>query len=200
MKNKNLTAVKAVYAIISVLLCVLGIFLIVVPGISAFLICQIGAIVMMVFGVIKLFSYFAKDQYKPALQHDLAFGILLIALGIITMLRTDMMFTLLCIILGIFVLADSLMKIQVAIDSKRIGIRRWWLILIAAVPAAVIGFMLVLCPFESAWVIMIFFGASLIAEGILSLITILTGTQIHYGLPEEKDDNFDKYMHMSDFL
>lgn len=163
---------------ISVLLCVMGIVLIAVPDFSVTLLCKLGGGIMMLFGLVKIIGYCSKDLYRLAFQFDLAFGILFMALGIILIIRTDVMVNLICIVMGICVLADALLKIQISIDSKTFGIQKWWLILAMAILTGVAGFLLVFRPSESIQVIVILLGISLITEGVLNLITILTAVKI----------------------
>lgn len=189
--NNRLRAAKLGYIIISIALCVLGVILITVPDFSAVLLCSIGGIIMILFGGVKILGYCSKDLYRLAFQHDLAFGILLIALGAVMIFRTNPMITILCMILGIYVLADGLLKIQIAIDSKAFGIRKWWLILSIAILTGITGFLLIFRPSESTRMIMILFGITLLAEGILNLITILTAVKIiRHQLPEKDDADY----------
>ncbi len=176
--NNRIKAAKIGYVMISVLLCVMGIVLIAVPDFSVTLLCKLGGGIMMLFGLVKIIGYCSKDLYRLAFQFDLAFGILFMALGIILIIRTDVMVNLICIVMGICVLADALLKIQISIDSKTFGIQKWWLILAMAILTGVAGFLLVFRPSESIQVIVILLGISLITEGVLNLITILTAVKI----------------------
>lgn len=178
ISNKYIQAAKSGYIIVSVLLCVLGAALIADPAFSVLLLCRISGLLLALFGAIRIVGYVSKDLYRLAFQYDLAFGILLIALGALMMLRTDKMANVLFSILGIYVLADALLKVQIAIDAKAFGIDSWWLILAAAVVAGVAGFLLVLRPSESAGAVMISLGAALLAEGALNFITILAAVKI----------------------
>lgn len=176
--NKRIQTAKIGYLIISTLLCALGILLVALPDFSAELFCRISGIIMLLFGFIKMIGYFSKDLYRLAFQFDLASGILLMALGIIMMLRANVMISIICIILGIYVLADALLKVQIAIDAKAFGIAKWWLILAAAVLTGIFGFLLVLRPSESARIMMVLLGLTLITEGVLNFVTILTAVKI----------------------
>ncbi len=178
--NNRLRIAKYGYIVLSILICALGITLIAVPDFSLSLLCWIGGSLLILFGVIKILGYVSKDLYRLAFQFDLAFGILLIVLGLILILRTDAMVSILCILLGISILADALLKIQIAIDSKAFGIPQWWLILCVAILTGVIGFLLLLRPYESAKIVMILLGISFLAEGILNLITVLTAVKIFW--------------------
>ena len=186
--NNRIKAAKTGYIIISILLCVLGIALIAVPDFSVTLLCVLGGGIMMLFGLVKIIGYCSKDLYRLAFQFDLAFGILFVVLGFILIIRTDAMVNLICIVMGICVLADALLKIQISIDSRAFGIKKWWLILAMAILTGVAGFLLIFRPSESIQTIMILFGIALIAEGVLNLITILTAVKIiRHQLPEVID-------------
>ena len=176
--NKRIQAAKLGYILLSVALCALGGVLIAVPDFSAALLCRLVGITMLLFGAVKIIGYCSKDLYRLAFQYDLAFGILLIALGGILLFRPDTMVQIICIIMGVCVLADALLKIQISIDSKAFGLEKWWLILVTAILTGVAGFLLVLRPMESARAVMILLGVTLITEGLLNLTTILTAVKI----------------------
>lgn len=176
--NKQIQVAKLGYIMISILFCMLGVMLMIVPDFSLSLLCKIGGGILILFGLVKIIGYCSKDLYQLAFQYDLAFGILLIALGAVFILRTEKMVNVLCLLMGMCILADALLKIQVSIDAKAFGISKWWLILTAAIITGVIGFLLIFRPSESAQIVMILFGAAIFTEGILNLITILTAVKI----------------------
>ena len=189
--NNRIKAAKTGYIIISILLCVLGIALIAVPDFSVTLLCVLGGGIMMLFGLVKIIGYCSKDLYRLAFQFDLAFGILFVVLGFILIIRTDAMVNLICIVMGICVLADALLKIQISIDSRAFGIKKWWLILAMAILTGVAGFLLIFRPSESIQIIMILFGIVLITEGVLNLITILIAVKIiRHQMPEVIDAEY----------
>ena len=189
--NNRIKAAKIGYIIISILLCVLGIVLIAVPDFSVTLLCVLGGGIMMLFGLVKIIGYCSKDLYRLAFQFDLAFGTLFVVLGFILIIRTDAMVNLICIVMGICVLADALLKIQISIDSRAFGIKKWWLILAMAILTGVAGFLLIFRPSESIQTIMILFGIALITEGVLNLITILIAVKIiRHQMPEVIDAEY----------
>ena len=183
--NNCIHTAKVGYIIISVLLCVMGIVLIVVPNFSALLLCRIGGLLLILFGFVKIIGYCSKDVYRLAFQYDLAFGILLIALGVILIFRSEIMVNVICIFLGIFILADALLKIQISIDAKTFGIRQWWLILSVALLTVVIGVLLVFRTSGSVRALMVLLGISLLADGIMNLTTVLSTVKIiHHQYPD----------------
>ncbi len=160
---------KIGYIVMSVLFCVLGVVLFVLPAVSVAWIGRLLGIGMMVFGVVKLVGYFSRDLFRLAFQYDLAFGALLIALGLVTLLHPNSAMSFLCIMFGIPVLADGLFKIQMAIDSHRFGVRSWWVVLLLAILTCVIGVLLVLRPGDGAQVLTMMMGISLFLDGVLNL-------------------------------
>ena len=121
---------KIGYIVMSVLFCVLGVVLLFTPGVSALWIGRLLGIGLILFGAIKLVGYFSRDLFRLAFQYDLAFGLLLMVLGIVTLSHPGDALSFLCVMFGIPVLADGLFKIQIAMDSRQFGIRNWWLVLV----------------------------------------------------------------------
>ena len=171
-------AAKIGYIIISVALCVLGIVLIAVPGFSAKALGIICGILLILFGAVRIAGYFSRDLYRLAFQYDLPLGFLLIALGVIMLTNPTALMTFICVTLGIYILSDSLFKIQIAIDSKRFGLTKWWLILAFAVLTGIRGLALMFRPGEGTDFLMIMLGITLLFEGILNISTVITAVKI----------------------
>ena len=80
---KQLKLVKNIYIVMSLLFCVLGIFLMARPKSSVKMLCVLMGIMLILYGAIKISGYFTRDAFCLAFQFDLAFGVLLAAVGII---------------------------------------------------------------------------------------------------------------------
>ena len=92
------------------------------------------------------------------------------------------------VIFGILILADALFKIQMSIDAKKFGLNLWWSILLVAVLTGVLGFLLLVRPFEAAEVMMILGGVSILFEGILNLCVEIYTVKI---IKNQKQDIID---------
>lgn len=169
---------KVGYIVMSVLFCVLGTALLLRPDVSVRWFGRLLGIGMLVFGAVKLVGYFSRDLFRLAFQYDLAFGLLLIALGTMTLCHPGDAMSFLCVMFGIPVLADGLFKIQIALDSHRFGIRTWWLLMGLAVLTCIIGALLVFRPWDSAQVLVMLLGISLLLDGILNLSVALCTVKI----------------------
>ena len=182
---------KIGYIAVSAVMCVLGVLLILNPDFSLFVFGVFAGVSLIVFGVIKIVGYLSRDLYRLAFQYDLAFGILMIALGVMVILEPDNVVDTICIAVGIAFLMDGLLKIQISIDAKTFGIKPWWLILSVAILAAVVGLLLLFRPAESVRTLMVFIGVSILADGILNLITVLSTVKIiRHQVPDTIEGEF----------
>ena len=181
MKNRctiPMWVAKAGYIVMSLVFCGAGVLFIAKPELSAVAISRALGAAMILFGLIKLVGYFSKDLFRLAFQYDLAFGLLLIALGILVLAKPAGVLDFIFVALGIAILADGLFKVQIAVDSKRFGISTWWLTLILAMVTGVVGLALVFRPWDSARLLTALLGAALLAEGILNLCVAVSTVKI----------------------
>ena len=176
---------KTGYIVMSLVFCAAGIACIANPGLSAAVIGRVLGAAMILFGAVKLVGYCSRDLYRLAFQYDLGFGLLLIALGALVLLRPAGVLDFLFTALGIAVLTDGLYKVQIAVDAKRFGVSAWWLTLALAVAAGLIGLALVFRPWDSARLLTILLGTALLAEGILNLcVAVCTVKIVNHQQPD----------------
>ncbi len=191
MKPRSVVPMKIAkygYIAVSVVFCLVGVALMVFPAPSARTIAVFCGVAMLVFGAVRLVGYFSRDLFRLAFQYDLQFGILLMILGVITLLKPDDMMNFLCISMGICILVDCLFKTRIAVDAKRFGIRQWWLTMGMAVITGVIGLLLAFRPSEAVDVIITLLGISLLSEGILNLSVAVSLVKI---VSHQKPDVID---------
>lgn len=176
---------KIGYIIMSLVFCIVGALLAFFPELSLELVGRTLGIAMIIFGGIKLVGYFSRDLYRLAFQYDLEFGILLVVLGLIVLIKPVNVINFIFIALGIAILADGLFKVQIAVDSKKFGIGTWWLILSLAILTGIVGLLLVFRPAENAKLLTVLLGISLLAEGILNFcVAVVTVKIIRHQQPD----------------
>ena len=135
MKSRSIAPMRVAkvgYIVLSVAMGSLGAVFIVRPETSAVALGRLCGGLMILLGVIKLVGFFSKDLYRLAFQYDCIFGALLIALGATVLLRPGGLLTVLCVALGLYILADGLFRMRMAWEARAFGIRLWWLIMTAA--------------------------------------------------------------------
>ena len=184
---------KTGYIILSLLMMALGLGLIVNPVLSVSYLGRTAGIIMIIFGVIKIIGYLSKDLYRLAFQYDLAFGMLIICIGIMVICKPDNLIDSLCIAIGIVTLMDGFLKVQISIDAKTFGIKKWWLILAIAIITIAVGVILVFRISDIQKILVIMIGISLLCQGILNLITaVFTVKIIKNQYPDIIDADFDE--------
>lgn len=180
---------KIGYMVTSLALCALGVLLMSKPRFSAAALGVICGVLLTVFGVVRLIGYFSRDLYRLAFQYDLTLGLLLVALGVILLLHPSSLLSFLCIAMGIYIFADGVFKIQIALDARRFGLPSWLVIFCVAVVTAGCGALLMFRPGEGSQLLVTLLGLTLLLEGILNFATVLTAVKIiKHQMPDDVID------------
>ena len=166
------------YIVIAVVFCALGIFLMDVPEKAVKIICVLAGILFIADGIIKIIGYFSRDFYCLAFQFDLGFGILMIAVGILILVRREAILRLIFVIFGLVILTDALLRIQMSVEAKKFGLKLWWAVLLIAVTTGIFGMLLLVDPAGGAKLTVIFTGVAFLLEGILKLCVVVYTVKI----------------------
>ncbi len=158
--------------------CILGIILTFFPEVSLSLLCRTAGAVMLISGIVRIIGYFSKDLYYLAFQFDFALGILSVLFGGVLFFRPSWLISAFQIFMGAFVLINGLFALQTAMDSKRFGMKYWWILLAISVLSSVTGFAVIVNPFKSAAAVTVLVGITLLFVGaekiFVSVYTIVT--------------------------
>ena len=154
--------IKWSYVVLSAMFLLLGIYLVVNPETSLVMICRILGAAMAVFGVMKIVLYFIREVEGVAIRF-----------GALMLWRAPALTDILSVMIGLLVLVDSVFKLQVAVDSRRMGAHSWWVTLVCTVVCLVLGILLVFNPFDGKQVLTIMMGVSLIVDGVQNLCTVV---------------------------
>lgn len=160
------------------MLCAIGVLVIAHPETSMHTTGLLCGLMQIVFGVIKLVGYFSKDPFQLAFENDFASDILVLVLGSSLLLHTEGSPALFCTALGILILTNGLIKVQISLEARPFGIQQWPLLLVAAIVTACFGCVLFFCPSAHISMMERLLGISLIADGVLNVITMLTTVKI----------------------
>lgn len=178
--QRQVRTARTGYLVSAALFTALGLALILRPAFTTEALSRLLGGGMLLFGTVKMVGYFSGDLYGLAFQHDLAFGILLLALGLLLAVRTTGTFRTLALAVGLSILADSLLKLQTALDARGFGLDRWWLILAAALAAGVGGLLLLVQPYRTQAAMEQLLGLTLVLEGVLSTVITLTAVKVDH--------------------
>ncbi len=157
---------------------VIGILLLINPtGFTSSVIVVVGA-VLLLRGILSVISYFRTNAEEAAREHALAGGIVLLAVGLFCVLRTDwflVAFPMLTFLYGVIILLAGLTKIQWVVDSRRLKLILWMRALVSAALSLICGIVIITNPFTSTAVLWTFAAVSLIVEAILDFVSVLFG-------------------------
>lgn len=170
---KVIKRIKWTYVLLSAFFLVLGILLVCNPDTSMIAICRVLGGCALAFGVIKIVLYFMREVEGVAVRYDFAVGAFCIILGAMLLWRAPTMVGFMSVVVGLFILVDSVFKLQVAIDSRRMGATTWWVTLLFTCVCLVMGGLLVFDPFSGQQVLATVMGVSLIADGLQNLCTVV---------------------------
>ena len=176
--TKPMWAAKVGYLVSAAALVVLGLFVLLYPQVSMLTFGMLLGILAVVFGVVKLIGYFSRDLYRLAFEQDLSGGILLLLLGVMLLVRPETGIVFFCVVFGLLILLDGILKLKIAGEARRFGIGAWWLILAEGTMTAILGALLIFRPSENAAALIVLFGLSLLCEGLLNLSVALTTVKI----------------------
>ena len=171
--SNTLKIAKNGYIVMAVIFCALGIFLMANPEEAMKIICVLAGILFIADGIIKIIGYFSRDFYCLAFQFDFGFGILMIAIGVLILVKRESILRLIFVIFGLLILADALLRIQMSVEAKKFGLNLWWAILIVAVVTGVFGMLILIDPAGGARLTVIFTGIAFLLEGILKLCVVI---------------------------
>ena len=152
----------------SVLYLILGLALIIWPSLVRTILCYVIGAAGIVLGAYMLIDFFKnKDvQYKKALS--LTIAIICIIAGLFLIFKAKAIVQFFAVVIGIAVIADSIMKLNISIKLKNAGSKNWGIYLILALVMLAIGVVLLFDPFKAA-------NAATVVAGVVLVINAGSG-------------------------
>ncbi len=163
-----LKKLKIQASVAAVTLIIIGLMFIIFRDTSLEVICYVAGALIMVWGVLCLFTFFASG-FKTA-SGDLALGLTLVLIALLLFIKPWVITGILTVLFGIALIIDGAVKLQQFAAMNRARIKSRWAVLVFAIVALVLGILIVFDPFGST--IMIFAGISLIVTGVMDLCAI----------------------------
>lgn len=159
------------HVIMSVLYIALGIFLLVVPGTALNVVCYALGGIVLAGAVVQLVRYFTVERGVWRSQFTLVSGLVCLGLGAFLILRSDLVVRALPVVFGLFVIFDSLGRVQNALELRRCQYSSWKGFLLLALLSVVLGIVMVVNPFGAMETLVMAIGVILIVEGALNLLS-----------------------------
>ena len=119
--------------LMSLLYLALGIFLLMVPGTALNVVCYALGGVVLACAAVQLVRYFVVERGVFQSQLTLISGLVCLALGAFLIIRSDIVVRVLPIVFGLFIIFDSLGRVQNALELRRCEYSSWKVFLLLAV-------------------------------------------------------------------
>lgn len=147
---------------------ILGVILIIFPGLSLRLASLVIGILTLVYGVTKIYAY-VKGNTTP---FDLIFGIILTLMGLVLIFSFTMILSMLPIILGIYVIIEGVTELKSSLSMKQAGYGRWWVTMLLSIAILILGAVMIFNPFRALTTFVRILGVTLIIDGVATHLSI----------------------------
>lgn len=161
--KKGMNKIFNASVITSVIILVLGIFLFIQPDTIIHMISIILGGIILIPGITSLIDYF-KNKYQPSLIS----GVITIIIGMILIVNTKLVASILPFILGIYFIVNGINRLQYALQLKKQAIP-YSTSLVFSILIIICGILFIINPFEGALVITKVMGVFMIIYAVLDL-------------------------------
>ena len=174
MKNKNIS--KFVSSLIYILM---GLALIMKPGLVDDAFCYILAAAAILIGIVKLIAYMAT-KVETRIAEDtngFAVGISLILLGLFVLMKSTMFVLLVPFVLGFMITFKGIEGIQNVLNLKKFGFGYRKGVMAVSVIIVIFGIVVMVNPFSTLKVLLVMLGIGLLASGVFDLLADMVFTR-----------------------
>ena len=174
MKNKNIS--KFVSSLIYILM---GLALIMKPGLVEDAFCYILAAAAILMGIVKLIAYMAT-KVETRIAEDtngFAVGISLILLGLFVLMKSTMFVLLVPFVLGFMITFKGIEGIQNVLNLKKFGFGYRKGVMAVSVIIVIFGIVVMVNPFSTLKVLLVMLGIGLLASGVFDLLADMVFTR-----------------------
>ena len=172
----------------SILYMALGIVLLIWQNTTLNVICYVFGGITLFYGLSRLVSYLGNRENNSVFQADNFIGIIMIGLGIFLLLNRSVIESILPIVLGLFVIFNSIIKLQYAFELKNIFYEKWWILLFLGIATAFLGAIVALNKFPTPDISLFAMGGVLVVDGISNIFTVLFTSIIQWKMKRSTTD------------
>ena len=141
---------------LSIVLMLAGIFMILFPNTSGNIICRGVGAVLCIWGVVRLVQ-----------------GVALAGFGLYILIRPGIIEVFLTTVFAIIIIVDGILKLQYALDFRKLDAGGWWIEAVCAAVMIILGIVVLFNPFATVAAVMLFIGVVFVFEGAWDLASIL---------------------------
>lgn len=154
----------------SILMIIMAVLLMVKPTTMLNTIINIFGGIILVQGIISIILYFFTDKETRVFSNALLEGIICVIASILILKNKEFMISILPIIVGVWIIIKSIIKLQLSFNMKAINEKSWAFLLISSIITLILGIIAVINPFEIMVTVTILAGGMLLGTGIIDLV------------------------------
>lgn len=159
---------QAWFAIVeSLVVLIFGLLIVVWPNITVLVIANILGAILIVSGIYQIINYFVVRGQSDFFNNNLLTGVLSLLIGIAAIVIGDDLANIFRIIIGIWMIYESLVRMNTAIKLHSVGIKAWSYILIVAICMLVVGLFVTF----NTGALMVLIGWMMILSGVFSIVS-----------------------------
>lgn len=151
---------------------ILGIVLVIFPGISAVTACMILGIFCILGGIYELVRYVKLGNAGVFFRYDFSSGIFSILAGIFLLLHPHGVTMLLPIAAGLYILTRGIQDLQTAFEMRKAHFGNWSVVLLLGLADLIFALLLLFNPFGGAKALTVFLGIALIVNSLRGLYLV----------------------------
>lgn len=154
----------------SIIMILVAILLIAEPATMLNTIITIFGIGILLDGLFSVILYFFTNKEQRIFSNALVEGTLEIIASILILINRGFMISIIPVIVGIWIIVKSLMKLQLSFNIKSADEKSWVFLLISSLITLVIGIIILVHPFDTMVTIAVLSGILLLVSGIVDII------------------------------
>lgn len=162
----------------SILYLLFGIVMLFFPGLVITSVCYLVGIMFLFVGISGIVMYMKTEMKTAFTSFTLVMSIVFGAFGVYVILNPEAFASFLPLVMGVFLLVDSVSKLSMAFDLKKFEYQNWWQMLLVAFILLGCGLLLVFNPFEALAVSVQIIGAILIVDAASNIFTIYSYSKV----------------------
>lgn len=125
--------------ITSVVTAIIGIIIVCNPMVTMKLIAYTLGAMFILFGIVKVVSYFVNKETYDFYNYEFIFGAMAIIMGIITIVFSGTIGTIFRIIIGVWILYSGLIRLGLVAKLKKLELNEWKYALVIAIAILICG-------------------------------------------------------------
>lgn len=166
-KIKEYKVDNTVIAVVSI---VVGIILTIFPGATLRTISRLISAALFIMGAVAIVTYLRRNTEDNFMRNDFLKGLVEITLGICTLIKADLIVSILPVILGIIVIISGCKKLQETIDMIKSKSKSWITLMVISALNIGLGILIVCNPFDAAKTLFMVIGIGLVFGGVMDFV------------------------------